>query len=267
MRLFRSLVIGVTTLWLISVSLATLIAQSGPPIPIDQPFQLQIESDGSGNGPIPVSVCGFAFDAGGLSTIVRVSARWVSLRTGEVRTSPVAMKLPRPDLALAFPHLTSYDLGFCTIAPFTYGEGSWQVTLTATSNVGALPATYSFTVTAPVDMVGNPFASFVPDPSGQTLTAHVPVTLMGAAYDRASAPTSDGITSVILAGRRVAEPASPAILLASAALTHYTDPHFPAQASWIATVTFPDPGLWDITVVVSGPSGVNRQMFRVNVQP
>jgi hypothetical protein len=176
------------------------------------------------------------------------------------------MKLPRPDLALAFPHLTSYDLGFCTIAPFTYGEGSWQVTLTATSNVGALPATYSFTVTAPVDAVGNAFASFLPDPSGQTITAHVPATLMGVAYDRASAPASDGITSVILAGRRVAQPASPAILLGSGTITHYTDPPFPPQAGWIASVTFPDPGLWDVTIVVAGPSGVNRQMLRVSVQ-
>lgn len=263
MRVFRTLSLGSVSLWLATTS---VIAQgSGGPIPLEPPAPLLIESDGSSNGPLPVSVCGFALDPGGLSAGISVSARWVSLSTGEIRSSPVALKLPRPDLALAFPHRFSYDLGFCTIAPITIGEGSWQVLLTATSSLGAPSATYTFTVTAPIDAIGNPFASFLPDPG--VVQAHHPVVWSGAAYDRSLAPTSDGITSVRLAGRRVAEPASPAILLASAALTHYTDPHFPAQASWIATVTFPDPGLWDITVVVSGPSGVNRQMFRVNVQP
>lgn len=244
------------------------LAQVAPPIPIDvPPVPVLLESDGSSNGLAPTTVCGFVYDPSGFNVPLTLTASWQSLATGQVRTSPVSTHLPRPDLSKVFP-VTNSDLGWCTVAPFSYGEGSWQVTITAAPPSGTfslLPAAYSFTVTAPVDAAGNPIASFVgPLPA---FAADAPALLSGYVYDRTQAAGHvDGITGVSIVARNTATPAASAIVLAaSVPLTHYTQPEFPAAAGWSQSVTLPA-GTWDLTVTARASSGaVNRQMVRVEV--
>lgn len=260
----RSVLCGVLCLVFLGLP---LLAQ-GPPIPVDAPPRpVLIESDGSSNGAAPTTVCGFAYVPDGFNWPLTFAATWQSLSTGQVRTSPVSAHLPRPDLSRVFP-VTNSDLGWCTTAPFSYGEGSWQVTVTATpppSVMTVTSASYSFTVTAPVDIVGNPIASFIgPLP---VFSHGLPAMLSGYAYDRTQAAAHvDGIGSVSIVARNLANPAGPAtVIAASVPLTHYTDLSFPAAVGWTQSVLLAQ-GTWDLTVTTRATSGaVNRQMVRVVV--
>jgi hypothetical protein len=248
------------------ISVCPALAQ-GPVFTPSPAPAVMLESDGSSNGPVPVTVCGFVY----LDPILgapTISASWRSLSTGVVRSSAVSTKLPRPDLSKAL-HLSSSDLGWCTVAPITYGEGNWQVTITAApppSALDATAATYSFTVTAPVDAIGNPIASFIA--ALPQIQANQPFVLSGYVYDRtAAAAHVDGIASVSIVARDTAAPASaPSVIAPSVPLTHYADANFPAAATWAQTVMLQS-GVFDLTVTSRSTNGaVNRQMVRVVVE-